>query len=174
MTVTIDDIVAANAGPAPLVAAGARFVIPPRPVELSAAIAASYPALIFEVTVELGQHRAPANIAAGARSNPRVASVSGRVAPFTTGSDQATTHALADFAAAFEKALPGLKAATGQIEGQNIGGEPARDVWAIDFGDRGLHVAPGPDQTKFFGIRPLSNHLMTRQNVPIEAHGAGR
>ena len=174
MTVTLGDIASANAEPAPIIAAGARFVIPPRSASVSAGFTPRYPDLIFEVTVELGQHRDEANVAAGARSNPSVASVIGTVAPFTTGSDQTTTHTLTEFATAFEQALPGLKTATGQIEGQNIGSEPAREVWAIDFGDGGLHVVPGPGQTEFFGIQPLSNHLMSRQNVPIHAYGAGR
>jgi LysM domain len=77
---------------------------------------------------------------------------------------------LADFASDLEEAVSVLRVCTGKVltdEGGNT------DVWAIGFGPQLIEqvsVHPPPTTTpapQFFALRPLFNHLVTRQGVMV-------
>ncbi len=162
----LDEIVGENATKPELVASGNRFLVPPSRVQTSLTVTPGFPGNIFEVTVALGIARDPALLAKGVNPASAAAKVASAIAPDAQAGGE-NTQSLTRFALDFEAAFKGLKAATGKSGIASANSRKQNQIWAVNFGTGGINVATGKQPVNYFGILPLSNQLISRNDVPI-------
>ncbi len=173
LTTSIDEIATAGAVVPGLVAANQPLLVPPGATVITTAVTPAYPKSIFAVTVALELSRNPQLIAPDAQSAQNVGHVSSSLVPQTSATSQGS-HSLTQFALDFEAAFPGLKAATGKQALATGGEAEARQIWAVDFGAQGINVAVSPQPPQFYALKPLSNQLLSRDNVTIYSYVSGQ
>ena len=167
--VTTAQIAAESGGTPGLLAAGARFLLPPAPTRVTYPVApvvpppgASGQALaIFPIDVELGVHRAAGLVAPDFAAEPAVYQTTSRVGPRLMITTADGTTGLAGFAESFEDAFAPyrLKCALSTrpaVEGaaQN----PA--LYAVNFGPKGISGFAVTPEPQFFAMPPLSTELV--------------
>ncbi len=156
------------------------ILIPPAEMQLHVEFGASYPSdpnypgTIFKVETQVIIQRAGDCIAPDFIADaPQVAESVSMVAPHATLNDR-DALSLAGFAEDFESAFTTLKVATGKSQTNADGNDPARDLWAVDFGPGGItSVDVSGTSPAFFGLRPLTTTLIDRKNVPIKTFNPG-
>lgn len=143
--------------------AGARALLPPAPVSVSAPLGPRggpfrFPRPVFPVSVTLRLERDQNTLLIA--DDPAVRRADATVPPAT---DAAGT--LDGFVTGFEALLPGLRLGTARASGERA------DLWAVNFGADGIKsvvVAPGvtgadgTKQPRFLALRPLYRELQSR------------
>jgi hypothetical protein len=186
---TIDEIVSANAT-VDFLAAGAMLLLPPHRTTVSAPFGQqgwSVPGSIFAVHAWLDLRRDPALVLPDFRGTaqtpaPAVACRSA-ISPFGTdaapapGDTRRSPLRLQGFAAALEAAVPPLRVCSGKVRraGDRDTAAGDNDVWAVAFGPGFIEQVdiqpPRVNDTlmpRFFALRPLFNHPVTRSGIEIK------
>jgi LysM repeat protein len=168
-TATVARVIDANPD-ARLFAAGARAVLPPTDIVLTAGLNSTgpYPGAAFPLTVDLVVRR-PANLVHAGFEGSNVESVRATIAAPAATPVQGGSMTFDAFEKALRDALPDLRLATAKME------DHAADLWAVDFGTAGITQAQiFPDVTfgdkrlaRMIGLAPLYGELITRAGVPI-------
>jgi LysM repeat protein len=173
LTTSVEEIATAAATVSGLVAASRPFLAPPASPLITTAVTPAYPKSIFAVTVALELSRNPQLIAPDARKAPNIGHVSSSLVPQTSATSH-DPHSLKQFAVEFEAAFPGLKAATGKQVPATSDEAETRQLWAVDFGAQGINVGIPQQPPQFYALKPLSNQLLSRENVTIYSYVSGQ
>jgi len=162
------------------VAAGTPILLPVCPAQVALALdpaTVGYPDSIFKIEVALALVRTGEDFINPNFRDAAAANVASAVSgiPPAAQDDNQQTLTLADFAAAFEAALPNVKIATGRRGGGSaVDQDSPRDLWAVVFGAQGFSAVTlngaAPD---FYGIKPLWRKLITLNNVMFKDYHGG-
>lgn len=173
---TVPELVLANRDTRGLIDLGARFTLPPRPVQITAPdVTPDYPSTIFAITVMLEQARDAQRVDPAFRGVPGVATETGAIVPRALPNVDGDL-ALTEFAIAFEAAFPPtLKVATGDRPAEQPGDTPApASVWAVRFDAGGIsRFRIERDRPEFYALAPLSTELVSRPRVSIQKYVSG-
>lgn len=158
-----------------LISAGNRFLLPPAPLTLCAEMGTDYPTnpnfpgTIFKVLTQINIKRKANRIHPDFADVEKVKTASSTIAPTAQTDGMGYNLALTNFAVAFEKTFPKVKLATGKSEpGNQETNSGAQQLWAVNFGTTGIEsVEIDGANPSFYAIKPLSNHLKNRTNIPI-------
>jgi LysM repeat protein len=175
-TATVAGVIDANLD-ALLFAAGARALLSPADIVLTAALNSTgpYPGAAFPLTVDLVVRR-PANLIHAGFENSNVEGARATIAAPAATPVQGGSMTFDAFQKALREALPDLRLATAKME------DHAADLWAVNFGTAGITEARiFPDVTfgdkklaRMIGLAPLYGELVSRAQVPIAALVAGQ
>jgi LysM repeat protein len=175
-SITVGGVVAANAS-TELFALAARGLLPPADVVLATSLSDSgpHPSGAFPLTVELIVARPAGLVHDGFQGTSTEVARASIAAPVAAASDGGSMT-LGGFEKALISALPRLRLATAKTAGH-----PA-DLWAVDFGPRGIASVEITRAVQFGGGRlaraialaPLYSELVSRAQVPIAPLADGR
>jgi LysM repeat protein len=173
---TVPALVLANRDTRALIDLGARFTLPPRPVQITAPdVTPDYPSTIFAITVMLEQARDAQRVDPAFHGVPGVATETSAIAPRALPNVDGDL-ALTEFAIAFEAAFPPtLKVATGDRPTEQPGDTPApASVYAVRFDAGGIsRFLVERDRPEFYALAPLSTELVSRPRVSIQKYVSG-
>lgn len=173
---TVSDIAFENKA-ADIIAGGQRFLLAPAEVEVQQSLGTGYsanpryPDTVFEVTVDVAISRDTAYISPDFTSVASVISNKTVIAP-NAGDNTSGELTLTAFALQFETAFTGLKAALGRAE--SGASDRAQPIWAVYFGTTGIStVNIDTAAPSYYALRPLSNVLVSKNNIPISTYSDG-
>ncbi len=182
LTVNVEDLAAAN-DKVGICTVGERFLLPASPTLVNSEIKPVIPPaqaheaddfgavpgesdFVFPIIVSFEQTRAKGLVNPGFVDATAVYKVSSTVVARTSSDASAQDHlSLQGFAGHFEAAFAKfrLKAATSTRKSLGNGDTQAHEVFAINFGPKGVsQLEVMANKPEFYALRPLSNELITR------------
>jgi LysM repeat protein len=181
LSVTIEELAAANADREGLLTPYSQFILPPNATNIATPITPVIPpkgavgeqAIVFPVNVTIEMRRGQHLVAPDFRNATAVFRNTANLAPRAAGLGTSSVN-LVDFAEQFEQAFAAFRLKCGAVQRDSLANpEQAAQLFAVNFGPSGIsHLSVEVNDPQFYALAPLSTQLLSG-TLPVRPYKSG-